>query len=174
MNNKANLITHMRRSVIGIISFATLFYGGVAIGSDPCSLKSTVAEVQYPERVFTNETGNIVADFGKDAFGWLEISAPAAGLEYFINIGEILWNANGIVDRNPGVNVRARGVKWHTEKVGFQRVPVAPDLRNEFDAGEGRTIKLPKKYGVVTPFRAVEFYHAEFPVDISSIRRYVI
>ena len=160
--------------MICLLFFGMSFCPVDVLAGDPYDLKPTIAEVQYPEKVFTNDAGNVVVDFGKDAFGWFELSAPAAGLEYFINIGEILWEESGNVDRNPGANVRARGVKWHTEKSGFQRVPVAPDLRNEFDAGEGRAVKMPKKYGVVTPFRAVEFYQAEFPVTMSSVRRYVV
>ena len=74
------------------------------LAGDPYDLKPTTAEVQHPERVFTNDAGNVVVDFGKDAFGWFELSAPAAGLEYFINIGEVLWEENGI-RRKRGFNV---------------------------------------------------------------------
>ena len=116
----------------------------------------------------------LLRKFGKDAFGWLEIDAPAAGLEYFMNIGEILWEETGLVDRKPGRCIRACGVKWHTEKSGFQRVPVAPDLRNLFTAGEGSPVRIPEKFGIVTPFRAVEFYRADFPVNAKTVRRFVI
>ena len=42
------------------------------LAGDPYDLKATIAEVQYPERVFTNDAGNVVVDFGKDAFGWFD------------------------------------------------------------------------------------------------------
>ena len=157
-----------------LLAFLILLSTACAFAGDPYAVKETVSELQFPERVFTNETGGIVVDFGKDAFGWLEIDAPAAGLEYFMNIGEILWEETGLVDRKPGRCIRACGVKWHTEKSGFQRVPVAPDLRNLFTAGEGSPVKIPEKFGIVTPFRAVEFYRADFPVDAKTVRRFVI
>ena len=174
IEKKCNLVARMRQAGFGLTAVAAAVFAAAAHGADPNALKSTVAIEQFPERVFTNEAGNVVVDFGKDAFGWLEIDAPAPGLKYFINIGEVLWEQNGSVDRNPGICVRARGVKWHTEKSGFQRVPVAPDLRNEFDAGEGVAVKMPEEFGVVTPFRAVEFYRADFPVTGKTVRRFAI
>ena len=174
IEKKCNLVARMRQAGFGLTAVAVAVSASIAHGADPYALKSTVAIEQLPERVFTNEAGNVVIDFGKDAFGWLEIDAPASGLEYFINLGEVLWDENGSVDRNPGICVRARGVKWHTEKSGFQRVPVAPDLRNEFDAGEGVAAKMPEKFGVVAPFRAVEFYRADFPVTGKTVRRFAV
>ena len=171
---KCGFVARMRQAGFGLTAVAVAVFAAAAHGADPNAPKSTVAIEQFPERVFTNEAGNVVVDFGKDAFGWLEIDAPAPGLKYFINIGEVLWEQNGSVDRNPGICVRARGVKWHTEKSGFQRVPVAPDLRNEFDAGEGVAVKMPEEFGVVTPFRAVEFYRADFPVTGKTVRRFAI
>ena len=167
-------VSPMKKAIAGFVMSVVAFCSLIAIAGNPSDLKSTIAEMQYPERVFTNDAGNVVVDFGKDAFGWLEIDAPSPGLEYFANIGEVLWDENGSVDRNPGICVRARGVKWHTEKSGFQRVPVAPDLRNEFDAGEGVAVKMPEEFGVVTPFRAVEFYRADFPVTGKTVRRFAI
>jgi hypothetical protein len=135
--------------------------------------RETVAEVQYPERVFTNAEGRLCADFGKAAFGWLEIDAPAPGLGYFLAIGERLRN-DGTLDRSPPGSVRCVGVKWHTEKGGFQRVPAPPDLRNLFAAKEGAAIALPEKFGVVTPFRAAEIYECAFPVTEKTVRRRVV
>ena len=135
--------------------------------------KQTVAEVQYPERVFTNAAGRLCVDFGKDAFGWLEIDAPAAGLDYFLAMGEHLKN-DGTLNRMPPPCVRCVGVKWRTEKAGFQRLPTPPDLRNLFAAKEGAAIALPAKFGVVTPFRAVEIYECAFTVTAKTIRRQVV
>ena len=157
-----------------VFSFLLLASVASAFAGDPYDVKETVAEVQFPERVFTNAAGSVVVDFGKDAFGWLEIDAPAAGREYFMNIGEILRGKTGHVDRKPGQSVRALGVMWHTERAGFQRVPVAPDLRNLFTAGEGSPVKIPEKFGLVSPFRAVEFYRADFPVTSKTVRRFVV
>ena len=135
--------------------------------------RETVAEVQYPERVFTNAAGRLCVDFGKDAFGWLEIHAPAAGLEYFLAMGEHLWE-DGTLNRTPPPCVRCIGVKWHTERAGFQRLPVPPDMRNLFPDKVGVPISLPEKFGLVMPFRAVEIYDCAFPVTKATIRRHVV
>ena len=157
------------------VSFAVLSVG-VALTSAAAYLgeaKQTVAEVQYPERVFTNAAGRICVDFGKDAFGWLEIDAPAAGLDYFLAMGEHL-KEDGTLNRMPPPCVRCVGVKWRTGKSGFQRLPTPPDLRNLFAAKEGAAIALPEKFGVVTPFRAVEIYECAFPVTAKTIRRQIV
>ena len=146
---------------------------GDACCRDALVLKDTIALPETPERVFTNAAGNVCVDFGKDAFGWVEVYAPAAGLEYFIGMAEGLLE-NGSIDRLCGRYVRAHGVKWHTERAGFQRIPIPADLRNLFSAKEGAPVALPKKFGTVTPFRAVEIYSADFPVTAQTIRRYVI
>ena len=136
--------------------------------------KSTVATIEFPECVFTNDAGRLCVDFGKDAFGWLEIDAPTAGLGYFLAIGERLKDG-GTLERVGGPPcVRCVGVKWHTEKSGFQRIPVPPDLRNLFPASEGTPIAMPMEFGIVTPFRAVEIYESEFPITKATIRRHVV
>ena len=77
------------------------------------SPKQTVAEVQYPERVFTNGEGRLCVDFGKDAFGWLEIDAPTAGLNYFLAMGEQLKH-DGTLNRMPSGTVRPPFTFWFT------------------------------------------------------------
>lgn len=152
-----------------LLAFAAL----AASASCPDEPKRTVAEIQFPERVFTNAAGRLCADFGKDAFGWLEIDAPAAGLDYFLAMGEHLLG-DGTLNRIPPPCVRCAGVRWHTEKAGFQRLPMPPDLRNLFAAKEGAAIALPKEFGTVMPFRAVEIYDCAFPVTRETIRRRVV
>ena len=160
-------------AVCSIIA-AGSFGASVAVrAGNPYDLKQTVAEVQAPERVFVNANGNICVDFGRDAFGWLEISAPQPGLDYFLGIGESLLK-NGVLNRNPGRVVRSLGVAWHTEKAGFQRVPIAPDLRNSFSAKEGEPAGVRPEFGIVMPFRAVEIYKAGFPITKDTIRRHVV
>ena len=159
-----------------ILLFTCAVVGALRIDGVQPSLdapKQTVAEVQYPEHVFTNGAGRLCVDFGKDAFGWLEIDAPTAGLDYFLAMGEHLKH-DGTLNRMPSGTVRCVGVKWHTEKSGFQRVPTPPDLRNLFAAKEGAAIALPEEFGIVTPFRAVEIYGCAFPVTEKTIRRRVV
>ena len=86
------------------------FVALAASASCPDEPKRTVAEIQFPERVFTNAAGRLCADFGKDAFGWLEIDAPAAGLDYFLAMGEHLLG-DGTLNRIPPPCVRCAGVR---------------------------------------------------------------
>ena len=159
----------MKLASLAFVLFAAL----QTIAADPDRPKKTILEVQYPERVFVNEKGNVCADFGKAAFGWLEISAPKENLKYFLSLGELLF-PDGTVCRTPGRNVRAEGVAWHTEKEGFQRIPVSPDLRNSFSAKEGDPAGVRPEFGLVMPFRAVEIYKAAFPVTKDTVRRHVV
>ena len=161
-------MTIARGSFFFVVCAAMSVWGGT-VGNP----RETVAEVQYPERVFTNAAGRLCADFGKAAFGWLEIDAPAAGLEYFLAMGEHLLG-DGTLNRMPPQCVRCVGVKWHTEKAGFQRLPAPPDLRNLFAAKEGAAIAIPKKFGTILPFRAVEIYECDFPLTKEAIRRQIV
>ena len=163
----------LRIAICSIIAAGSFLVPVAVHAGSPYDLKQTIAEVQMPERVFTNEAGNVTVDFGKDAFGWLEICAPAPGLEYFLALGEHLM-PNGVVGRSPGRCVRAEGVAWHTEKAGFQRIPVSPDLRNSFSAKEGDPAGVRPEFGLVMPFRAVEIYKAAFPVTKDTVRRHVV
>ena len=139
-----------------------------AVGS-PCP---TVATVERPVRVYTNDAGRITVDFGRDAFGWLELVAPRTG-DYFVVLGEKL-GADGGVERGFAPNVRAVGAKWRVEAPGVHRVPVAPDMRNSFPAKEGAPIPTRPEFGVLTPFRAVEFFDAPFEVTADVVRRQVV
>lgn len=135
--------------------------------------KATVARAERPTRFFRNAAGRLCADFGRDAFGWLEIDAPRAGLEYFIVLGEHLLS-DGTINRAPGQCVRVVCARWHTEKAGFQRVPLPPDPRNSFPAAEGVPIPVRPEFGVVMPFRAAEIHECGFPLDARKIRRLAV
>lgn len=136
-------------------------------------MKEVIATEEHPCRVFTNAAGRVCADFGRDAFGWLEIDAPRAGLEYFICLGEHLL-PDGTVNRHTGRCVRCVCVKWHAEKTGFQRIPIPADPRNLFPSTEGLPIAVRPEFGIVMPFRAVEIFSCAFPITASNIRRHVL
>lgn len=154
----------------GRAASATRGGGGVApVGP----AKATVARAERPTRFFRNAAGRLCADFGRDAFGWLEIDAPRAGLEYFIVLGEHLL-PDGTINRAPGQCVRVVCARWHTEKAGFQRVPLPPDPHNSFPAAEGVPIPVRPEFGVVMPFRAAEIHECGFPLDAGKIRRLAV
>ena len=63
---------------------ASLFGAG-----DPYDYKELVTREVRPEKVAQNAAGHKVADFGRDAVGWLELVGDAAG-PYEIVLGEML------------------------------------------------------------------------------------
>ena len=101
-----------------------------------------------------------VVDFGRDAFGWLELTlrAPADGVAT-VHVGERI--DNGRVWRLPaGSNSSVRYAKIDVPvSKGIHVYPVyfAPDRRNTGPFA----VKLPQEVGVVMPFRYCEVSGAE-------------
>jgi len=116
--------------------------------------------------------GNLtwLIDFGKAAFGWVEMdgSALKVGLNIEVRLGEKLLDRR--IDAQPEGAIRY-AVTSISLKPGSkgQRVELAPDLRNtgcDPDYPDSRlAIRLPKQIGVVMPFRYVELHGcpADFP-----------
>jgi len=99
-----------------------------------------------------NDDGSYFADFGKDAFGTLEMIYSAKKTETLtIRLGEKLLD--GKIDRNPGGTIRYSEVKLQVEP-GKTNYPLelVPDQRNTGPAA----VALPDSFPVVTPFRYVE------------------
>jgi alpha-L-rhamnosidase len=98
------------------------------------------------------DDGSYFADFGKDAFGTLEIIYSAKKAETLtIRLGEKLLD--GKIDRNPGGTIRYSEVKLQVEpgKTKYQ-LELVPDQRNTGPAA----VALPDSFPVVTPFRYAE------------------
>jgi arylsulfatase A-like enzyme len=99
-----------------------------------------------------NDDGSYFADFGKDAFGTLEMIYSAKKAENLtIRLGEKLLD--GKIDRNPGGTIRYSEVKLQVEpgKTKYQ-IELVPDQRNTGPAA----VALPDSFPVVTPFRYAE------------------
>ncbi len=112
---------------------------------------------QAPVSVTTPAPGIVLVDFGKVAFGNIEITAPkgAAG-DFTVHFGEAF--ADGRINRKPPGTVRYSFTegKW----TGGKAQVIAPpaDARNT-QQGDGHTppaILTPKEWGVITPFRWIE------------------
>ncbi|MGE0019402.1 MAG: alpha-L-rhamnosidase C-terminal domain-containing protein [Draconibacterium sp.] len=96
--------------------------------------------------------GSYFADFGKDAFGTLELIYSTKRVETLtIRLGEKLLN--GKIDRNPGGTIRYSEVKLQVEpgKSKYQ-LQLVPDPRNTGPAA----VALPDSFPVLTPFRYAE------------------
>jgi arylsulfatase A-like enzyme len=99
-----------------------------------------------------NDDGSYFADFGKDAFGTLELIYSAKKAETLtIRLGEKLLD--GKIDRNPGGTIRYSELKLEVspEKTNYQ-IELKADERNTGKAA----VALPDSFPVVTPFRYAE------------------
>ena len=105
----------------------------------------TVGTCQYPV---------VAGDFGKDAFGWLEVRAETPRM-CVLRIGEQL-NADGSVNVNPSGTIRGCVVTSEVS-CAWARVPFVADFRNT-RGGKGKSwaIALPDDVGVIMPFRYVQ------------------
>ncbi len=124
-----------------------------------------------PVSVVTNAQGRVFVDFGKAAFGWVEL-VPPHNMErrgpFVLHLGE---KASGCsVDTNPGGTIRYAKVSGALTSPNVYRVPLMADKRNT----SGAAVLLPKDFGVVMPFRYVEVEECPYPVTQDSIRQLVI
>ena len=138
---------------------------------------ATVVTRQAPEAVFTNDHGRVFVDFGKAAFGWVELVPPEGftGGVYQVLLGEARHDDN-TVDTWKGGTIRAWGSKVVTLKAGekVHRINMPPNARNTYYKGTPPAVMLPNEIGVVLPFRYVEFYAAPFEIDPKTIRRAMV
>jgi alpha-L-rhamnosidase len=96
--------------------------------------------------------GRWFADFGRHAFGWLELSLESAdGETVEIRLGE--KNVGNTVDLHPGGTIRAASVQLPLQRGRHRyRIETPVDQRNT----TGAAVLLPPEFGVVLPFRYVE------------------
>ena len=109
-----------------------------------------------PEKFVKNSDGSYFIDFGKAAFGTLELNYKAVEPETLtIRLGEKLLN--GKIDRNPGGTIRYQEVKLNVTptKKSYQ-IELVPDRRNTNEMA----VAMPDTFPVIMPFRAVEIIPA--------------
>lgn len=145
-----------------------------------CLLFAALAIAQppaFPVLIETNEAGHAVADFGKHAFGWLEVDAAATG-RYEIVWGELLSDTRAVetnrfytVDRG---TIRCACSTGVFERVGIHRIPLQPGNGSSFYCGAWGDFFVPQGYGNVMPFRWAEIVEAPFPVRGDSLRQVAV
>jgi hypothetical protein len=172
-----------KRSAAWLLAFgAGIASGAFASGTGSGANKAeyglpTVVTRQAPVSVTTNDHGRVFVDFGKAAFGWLELVPPAGftGGVYQVQLGEARHDDN-TVDTWKGGTIRAWGSKVTAlgadEKV--HRVAMPPNARNTYYRGTPPAVMLPKEVGVVLPFRYAEFYAAPFGISPCTVRRAMV
>ena len=104
--------------------------------------------------VGTYEAPVAQGDFGRDAFGWLEIRSKSP-CECVLRLGE-QRNSDGSVNISPRGTIRGCEVRC-SAGMTWTRVPLVPDARNtEGKNGAAVAVALPEKVGTVMPFRYVQ------------------
>jgi alpha-L-rhamnosidase len=126
-----------------------------------------------PVSITTNSEGRVFVDFGRAAFGWLELTPQSleryAG-SFVVHVGE---KASGqTVDRQPGGTIRYARVAGALTQPAVYRLPFLADKRNTSQAAGA--ILLPPEIGVILPFRYVEVEETPFPITRESLQQVAI
>jgi hypothetical protein len=143
-----------------------LFGSGFAMKPPPVQ---TTFQIERIAPILLTKTADrtYFADFGKDAFGTLELKYKATKNDtLLVALGEKLLN--GTIDRKPGGTIRFVEVK----------LPVSPSQTKytlQLPVDKRHTSKdavlLPDTFDVVTPFRYVEINNAGQTITASDLRQ---
>ncbi len=162
-----------RRNNAGPWSQSVSFLTAVELGANKTLRYPLKQTVVAPVSITTNMEGRVFIDFGKAAFGWLELvpqSRERFAGSFTFHLGE---KAKGYtVDRQPGGTIRYAKVTGALTQPAVYRVPLMPDKRNT-DTSAG-AILMPPEIGVIMPFRFVEVEESPFPITKESIHQVAI
>lgn len=119
-----------------------------------------------PVKVEKIADNHYFTDFGRDAFGTLELEInPAENDTIIVHLGEKIIGTNRI-DRNPGGSVRYQKVLIPVRPgVNIYLLNLPEDSRNTGSAA----IHLPDSFGVITPFRYCELENFKSDPEHSRI-----
>jgi len=120
-----------------------------------------------PKRFIVIDNTNYFIDFGKDAFGTLELNYNASKAETLnIRLGEKLLD--GRIDRDPGGSIRYQEVKLNVQP-GEKNytLELTPDERNTNE----KAVQLPDSFDVVTPFRYVEIEKTSNAISPEDVKQ---
>ncbi|HVT08194.1 MAG TPA: alpha-L-rhamnosidase C-terminal domain-containing protein [Polyangia bacterium] len=129
-----------------------------ALGAYATATEALVTTHVAPVTATAVGSGHTFFDFGRDAFGWLEltVNAPTAGTVIKVNVGE---KASGqSVDLSPGATIRAASSSVTLQQgMHTYRVTVPTDAA---------TMNPPASIGNVMPFRYAEVLNS--PVSLTA------
>ncbi|MDP9148836.1 MAG: alpha-L-rhamnosidase, partial [Myxococcota bacterium] len=145
-------------------SASQTFVMAPTLGAYATPTEPTVQIRIAPAKLATTGPGHYFADFGRDAFGWVELTvdSPTSGVVIQVSLGE---KANGqAVDMAPGASVRSAQVQLTLQQGPHTyRVATPP---NALNTKSPPAVLVAPALGVVMPFRYVEL--ANVPVAPSS------
>ncbi|MDP4210489.1 MAG: alpha-L-rhamnosidase C-terminal domain-containing protein [Bacteroidota bacterium] len=159
------------KSLISLISFffstniCFSQFGGIAIS--PGELQSSFVS---PQQIIKVGENHYFIDFGKDAFGTLEVlTQMKLSDSVIIHLGEKLAAPNKI-DRNPGGTIRY-------QKIILTDIPVNSKFTLNLKADKRNTnppaVALPDTVGVIMPFRYCEIENFNAPITNLILRQKV-
>ena len=121
-----------------------------------------------PKRMVKIADESYFFDFGKDAFGTLELdySSPEADT-LVVRLGEKLLE--NVIDRNPGGTIRYSEVKLPVVAgMKTYTLELVPDTRNTLP---DKAVLLPDSFDVITPFRYCEIDNLRWTLNAENIRQ---
>jgi len=152
----------------GILFLALTVMPTISHAENPVFLnKGFRIERIAPVTMFKAADGSYFIDFGKDAFGTLEIKYKASKNETLtISLGEKLLD--GKIDTKPGGTIRFAEVKLPVtpEQINYT-IQLATDKRNT----SGSAVLLRDSLGVVMPFRYAEIRNSTQMITRSDVRQ---
>ncbi len=163
------------RGTEGPWSHALSFKTASALSADSALRYPLTQQQVKPVRVATNAQGRVLVDFGRAAFGWVELVPPRdmrQGGPFTLHLGEKVKDDS--VDAKPGGTIRYAKVSGALTSPNVYRVPLIADKRNTSGGKEGAAILLPPEFGVVMPFRYAEVEACPFPVTAETIRQIAV
>ena len=150
------------------ISFALLLSIALLANAADKDTGKNIFQIEHlaPVRFDKIAEGVYFADFGKDAFGTLEIIYKATKADTLvICLGEKLLN--GRIDHNPGGTIRFAEMRLIVSPGHDSYTLQLPDKRKINDA----TVLLPDSFGVIMPFRYVEISRANHAILASDLHQ---
>ena len=157
---------------VGLFSQVQTFRTGRLDTSYETTRYPLVTTTIQPARIVKKAKGSYFVDFGKAAFGTVELTltSPEAGRKVEVHLGEVPASVDAI-DRNPGGSRRYRMMALTLDEVTrTYRVPITPDRRNTGP----QAVKMPKYIGEVMPFRYCEIVNSPCEIDASSVRQIAV
>jgi hypothetical protein len=121
-----------------------------------------------PEKLIKTGENSYFVDFGRDAFGNLELKInPASKDTIIVHLGEKTEGLNRI-DRKPPGTIRYHRIVLPVEPGKTSYVlAIPPDSRNTGPAA----VHLPDSIGVITPFRYCEIENCRFELNPENVRQ---
>jgi hypothetical protein len=123
-----------------------------------------------PVKVTALAPDHVFADFGRDAFGWLELELDAkTATTVTVRLGESAKGSS--VNLAPGGSIRAASVQLQLQPgLRKYRVQTPKDTRNT----SGEAIRLDAELGVIMPFRFVEVLGSPVPIQAGMLRQVAV